>query len=80
MLLPLVQGIVGVEENESPSADHYPAHGETDSKKNDFTGCKYKFMCTRDAAWGECLTSGTIDHFVLDERGAMDLLTLKHSP
>jgi len=42
------QGIVGVEENESPLADHHPAHGETDSKKNNFTGCKYEFMRARD--------------------------------
>jgi len=50
------QGTVGVEENESPSADHHPAHGETDSKKNNFTARKYKFMRARDAAWGECPT------------------------
>jgi len=50
------QGIVGVEENESPSADHYPAHGETDSKKNNFTACKYEFKRARDAAWGKCPT------------------------
>ena len=45
-----------VEENESPSADHHPAQGETDSKKNNFTACKYEFMRARDAAWGECPT------------------------
>jgi len=37
-------------------------------------------MRVRDAAWGECRTLGTIDHLVLNEREAMDLLTLKHSP
>ena len=50
------EGIVGVEENESPSADHIPAHGETDSKKNNFTACKYEFMCARDVAYGGCPT------------------------
>jgi len=48
------QGIVGVEGNESRSVDHHLAHGETDSKKNNFTGCKYEFMRVRDAAWDEC--------------------------
>jgi len=43
------QGIIGVEESESSSANHYAAHGETDSKKNHFTACKYEFMRARDA-------------------------------
>jgi len=48
--------IVGIEENESPSPDHCPAHGETDSEKINFTACKYEFMHARGVTLDECPT------------------------